>query len=156
MHKIVLLRHGESQWNKENRFTGWTDVDLSQKGVEEAQAAGQLLRDGGYDFDLTYTSVLKRAIRTLWIALDELDRMWLPVVREWRLNERLTATWFKAASCLLLRGHDGQPRPSAVGDSATLEQADHWLAQADKLHGKVGVGTLRQKIAMRLRALNPE
>ena len=88
MHKIVLLRHGESQWNRENRFTGWTDVDLSEKGVEEAHAAGQLLRDGGYDFDLTYTSVLKRAIRTLWITLDELDRMWLPVVREWRLNER--------------------------------------------------------------------
>ena len=88
MHKIVLLRHGESQWNKDNRFTGWTDVDLSEKGAEEARAAGRLLREEGYDFDLTYTSVLKRAIRTLWIALDEMDRMWLPVVREWRLNER--------------------------------------------------------------------
>jgi 2,3-bisphosphoglycerate-dependent phosphoglycerate mutase len=85
---LVLLRHGESTWNKENRFTGWTDVDLSERGREEAQQAGRLLRDGGYRFDVAYTSVLKRAIRTLWIALDELDQMWLPVVNSWRLNER--------------------------------------------------------------------
>ncbi len=84
------------------------------------------------------------------------SRVFDKVRTDWRLNERLTAKWFKAAGCLLLRDHDGQPRPSAVGDSATLEQPDHWLAQADKLHGKVGVGTLRQKIAMRLRALNSE
>ena len=83
-HKLVLLRHGESTWNKENRFTGWTDVDLTEKGYEEARAAGRLLRDGGYVFDIAYTSVLKRAIRTLWIALDELDQMWLPVVGSWR------------------------------------------------------------------------
>ncbi|MNY26691.1 hypothetical protein D3C86_1605510 [compost metagenome] len=84
------------------------------------------------------------------------SRVFDKVRNDWRLNERLTAKWFKAAGCLLLRDHDGQPRPSALGDSATLEQADHWLAQAAQLHGKVGVGTLRQKIAMRLRALNPE
>jgi 2,3-bisphosphoglycerate-dependent phosphoglycerate mutase len=88
MPTLVLLRHGESTWNKENRFTGWTDVDLSERGREEARAAGRLLKDGGYAFDLAYTSVLKRAIRTLWIALDELDQMWLPVVGSWRLNER--------------------------------------------------------------------
>jgi len=88
MHKLVLLRHGESDWNRENRFTGWTDVDLSQKGVEEARAAGRLLKSGGYAFDLAFTSLLKRAIRTLWLALDELDRMWVPEVKDWRLNER--------------------------------------------------------------------
>ena len=88
MHKLVLLRHGESDWNRENRFTGWTDVDLSQKGVEEARAAGRLLKSGGYAFDLAFTSVLKRAIRTLWLALEELDRTWLPEVKDWRLNER--------------------------------------------------------------------
>ncbi len=88
MYKIVLLRHGESTWNMENRFTGWTDVDLSEKGVMEAHQAGKALKEGGYDFDLCYTSVLKRAIRTLWIALDEMDRMYLPVINSWRLNER--------------------------------------------------------------------
>ena len=88
MHRLVLLRHGESTWNKENRFTGWTDVDLSERGVVEAREAGRLLRDGGYVFDTAFTSVLKRAIRTLWIALDELDLMWIPVTNSWRLNER--------------------------------------------------------------------
>ena len=88
MPTLVLLRHGESTWNKENRFTGWTDVDLSERGAQEAHEAGRLLREGGYAFDLAYTSVLKRAIRTLWIALDELDQMWLPVIGSWRLNER--------------------------------------------------------------------
>jgi len=88
MHKLVLLRHGESTWNRENRFTGWTDVDLSAKGVDEARAGGRLLKSGGYEFDLAFTSLLKRAIRTLWIALEELDRMWLPVEKSWRLNER--------------------------------------------------------------------
>ena len=88
MYKLVLMRHGESQWNLENRFTGWTDVDLTERGREEAARAGRLLRDAGMDFDLACTSVLKRAIRTLWITLDELDRMWLPVVKTWRLNER--------------------------------------------------------------------
>lgn len=88
MKKIVLLRHGESVWNKENRFTGWTDVDLSEKGREEAKKAGEILRAEGFMFDVAYTSVLKRAIRTLWIVLDEMDLMWIPVHRSWHLNER--------------------------------------------------------------------
>ena len=88
MKKIVLLRHGESAWNKENRFTGWTDVDLTPQGIAEAREAGRLLREQGFSFDIAYTSVLKRAIRTLWLTLDELDLMWIPVVRSWRLNER--------------------------------------------------------------------
>jgi 2,3-bisphosphoglycerate-dependent phosphoglycerate mutase len=88
MKQIVLLRHGESSWNKENRFTGWTDVDLTPQGIAEAREAGRVLRDKGFTFDIAYTSVLKRAIRTLWLALDELDLMWIPVVRSWRLNER--------------------------------------------------------------------
>ncbi len=88
MHKLVLIRHGESTWNLDNRFTGWTDVDLTPTGVEQAKNAGRLLKAEGYEFDLCYTSVLKRAIHTLWHALDELDRQWLPVVNNWRLNER--------------------------------------------------------------------
>ena len=86
--KLVLLRHGESVWNKENRFTGWTDVDLSSKGIKEAKESGVLLNKEGYTFDVAFTSVLKRAIRTLWIALDEMDLMWIPVYRSWRLNEK--------------------------------------------------------------------
>lgn len=88
MAQLVLLRHGESQWNKENRFTGWTDVDLTEKGRAEAAAAGQLLKAEGFGFDLAFTSVLTRAIRTCWIALDELQLLWIPVRRDWRLNER--------------------------------------------------------------------
>jgi 2,3-bisphosphoglycerate-dependent phosphoglycerate mutase len=88
MYKVVLLRHGESTWNKENLFTGWTDVDLSEKGVEEAKEGGRVLREQGYVFDIAFTSVLKRAIRTLWIVMDEMDLMWIPVIRDWRLNER--------------------------------------------------------------------
>lgn len=88
MYKIVLLRHGESEWNKENRFTGWTDVELSEKGVAEAKAGGKLMREAGYQFDLAYTSVLKRAIHTLSLAMDEMDQIWIPVVKTWRLNER--------------------------------------------------------------------
>lgn len=88
MYKVVLLRHGESTWNRENRFTGWTDVDLSERGRIEAHEAGRLLHEGGYVFDVAYTSVLKRAIRTLWIALDVLDLMWIPEIKSWRLNER--------------------------------------------------------------------
>jgi len=88
MHKLVLIRHGESEWNKENRFTGWKDVDLSDKGKEEARAAGQLLRAEGFVFDEAYTSVLKRAIRTLWTILDEMDLMWIPETKSWLLNER--------------------------------------------------------------------
>ena len=88
MMKLVLLRHGESQWNLENRFTGWTDVDLTPKGVKEAHEAARLLKEGGFAFDVAFVSVLKRAIRTLWIVQDDIDRMWLPVSRNWRLNER--------------------------------------------------------------------
>ncbi len=88
MTELVLVRHGESTWNKENRFTGWTDVDLSEKGREEAKKAGEILKAEGYNFDLAYTSVLKRAIRTLWYIMDEMDLMWIPVIRNWRLNER--------------------------------------------------------------------
>jgi 2,3-bisphosphoglycerate-dependent phosphoglycerate mutase len=88
MHTLVLLRHGESTWNKENRFTGWVDVDLSEKGLAEARTAGQRLKADGFTFDLAFSSVLKRAIRTLWIVQDELDLLWLPVQRSWRLNER--------------------------------------------------------------------
>jgi 2,3-bisphosphoglycerate-dependent phosphoglycerate mutase len=87
-HQLVLLRHGESTWNLENRFTGWTDVDLTPKGIAEAHEAARLLSEGGFTFDVAYTSLLKRAIRTLWIVLDDMDLMWLPVVRDWRLNER--------------------------------------------------------------------
>ena len=128
MHKLVLLRHGESDWNRENRFTGWTDVDLSQSGVAEAHAAGRLLESGGYHFDLAHTSVLKRAIRTLWIALDELDQMWLPVIQDWRLNERHygalqglnkaeTAAKFGEQQVLAWRrSYDAPPPPLAVDD----------------------------------------
>ena len=88
MYKIVFMRHGESTWNLENRFTGWTDVDLTEKGVAEAKAAGRVLKEAGFSFDVAYTSVLKRAIRTLWLALDEMDMMYLPIKNDWRLNER--------------------------------------------------------------------
>jgi 2,3-bisphosphoglycerate-dependent phosphoglycerate mutase len=88
MHRLVLLRHGESDWNRENRFTGWTDVDLSPAGIDEARRAAEVLLDRGFTFDVAYTSLLKRAIRTLWIALDGMDLMWIPVYRSWRLNER--------------------------------------------------------------------
>ena len=88
MYKVVLLRHGQSQWNLENRFTGWHDVDLTDQGQEEARSAGQVLKENGFVFDKAYSSVLKRAIRTLWLALEELDQVWLPVRRNWRLNER--------------------------------------------------------------------
>ena len=88
MYKIVLLRHGESQWNLENRFTGWTDVDLSLKGVEEAKSAGVLMKQEGFEFDIAFTSVLTRAVRTLWLALEQMDMVWIPIINSWRLNER--------------------------------------------------------------------
>ncbi|MBO5493001.1 MAG: 2,3-diphosphoglycerate-dependent phosphoglycerate mutase [Pyramidobacter sp.] len=87
-YKVIFLRHGQSQWNLENRFTGWTDVPLSEKGVEEARAAGKLLKEEGFSFDAAYTSTLKRAIKTLWLVLEEMDQMWIPVTKDWRLNER--------------------------------------------------------------------
>jgi 2,3-bisphosphoglycerate-dependent phosphoglycerate mutase len=128
MHRLVLLRHGESLWNSENRFTGWADVDLSARGVDEARAGGRLLRAEGYRFDLAFTSLLKRAIRTLWLALEELDQMWLPVQKSWRLNERhygaLTglnkaemATKFGEAQVLVWRrSYDTPPPPLEAGD----------------------------------------
>jgi 2,3-bisphosphoglycerate-dependent phosphoglycerate mutase len=88
MYKIVFMRHGESLWNRENRFTGWADIDLTEKGMAEAREAGRVLKENGFTFDLTYTSVLRRAIRTLWLTLDEMDLMWLPTIHSWRLNER--------------------------------------------------------------------
>ncbi|MDY3868773.1 MAG: 2,3-diphosphoglycerate-dependent phosphoglycerate mutase [Pyramidobacter sp.] len=87
-YKVIFLRHGESEWNKENRFTGWTDVALSEKGIDEARQAGRLMKAEGFSFDVAYTSCLKRAIKTLWLALEEMDEMWIPVVKHWRLNER--------------------------------------------------------------------
>jgi 2,3-bisphosphoglycerate-dependent phosphoglycerate mutase len=128
MSKIVLLRHGESTWNKENRFTGWTDVDLSDRGQDEARQAGALLRDGGYVFDFAFTSVLKRAIRTLWIVLDEMDLMWIPVSNSWRLNERhygalqglnkaeTAARHGEAQTKIWRRSYDIPPPPLAADD----------------------------------------
>jgi len=95
MYKIVFMRHGESTWNLENRFTGWTDVDLTEKGINEARTAGRVLREAGFAFDVAYTSVLKRAIRTLWLALDEMDQMYLPIKNDWRLTSR---SWSGAAA----------------------------------------------------------
>ena len=134
MKKIVLLRHGESAWNKENRFTGWTDVDLTEKGRAEARQAGQLLREAGFAFDIAYTSVLRRAIRTLWTVLDEMDRMWIPVHHSWRLNERHygdlqgldkseTAEKFGEAQVKIWRrAYDTPPPPLAEGDARLLAQ----------------------------------
>lgn len=128
MHTLVLLRHGESTWNRENRFTGWTDVDLSEKGLEEAREAGRLLKEGGYGFDLAFTSVLKRAIRTCWIARDELDLLWIPVQKSWRLNERhygalqglnkaeTAATHGEAQIKIWRRSYDIPPPPLAADD----------------------------------------
>ena len=126
---LVLLRHGESTWNLENRFTGWTDVDLSERGRAEARAAGQLLKEGGYVFDVAYTSVLKRAIHTLGIALDELDSLWIPVTKHWRLNERhygalqglnkaeTAAKHGEAQVMIWRRSYDTPPPPLARGDA---------------------------------------
>jgi 2,3-bisphosphoglycerate-dependent phosphoglycerate mutase len=128
MFKVVLLRHGESTWNQENRFTGWTDVDLSTKGVGEAKHAGVLLREAGLTFDVAYTSVLKRAIRTLWLALEELDLVWIPVVKHWRLNERhygalqgldkaeTAATHGDAQIKIWRRSYDTPPPPLTADD----------------------------------------
>ena len=128
MHRIVFLRHGESAWNRENRFTGWTDVDLSATGVEEARAAGRLLRAQVLAFDIAYTSVLKRAVRTLWLALEEMDRVWLPVEKTWRLNERhygalqglnkaeMAARFGEAQVLAWRRSYDIPPPALAAGD----------------------------------------
>lgn len=129
MYQLVLLRHGESTWNKENRFTGWTDVDLSEKGLEEAKAAGKYLKDNGFVFDIAYTSVLKRAIRTLWLALSEMDLMWIPVHNSWRLNERhygalqglnkaeMAVKYGEAQVHIWRRSYDIQPPALEVSDN---------------------------------------
>jgi 2,3-bisphosphoglycerate-dependent phosphoglycerate mutase len=135
MHKLVLLRHGESARNKENRFTGWTDVDLSAVGIEEARAAGRLIKSAGLEFDIAYTSLLKRAIRTLWIALDEMDRLWLPVEKNWRLNERHygdlqglnkaeTAAKFGEKQVLVWRRSYDMPPPELATSDARYEGKD--------------------------------
>jgi 2,3-bisphosphoglycerate-dependent phosphoglycerate mutase len=128
MHKLVLIRHGESTWNLENRFTGWTDVELTPTGIEQARQAGRLLKAEGYDFDVAYTSVLKRAIWTLWFALEEMDRTWLPEVKSWRLNERHygglqglnkaeTAKKYGDSQVLVWRrSYDVPPPPLPAGD----------------------------------------
>ncbi len=135
MHKLVLIRHGESTWNLENRFTGWTDVDLTETGVEQAKQAGRLLKAEGYDFDVAYTSVLKRATRTLWHTLDELDRTWLPVVHSWRLNERHygglqglnkaeTAKKYGDEQVLIWRRSYSVPPPPLEADDPRSERGD--------------------------------
>ncbi|RZL47136.1 MAG: 2,3-diphosphoglycerate-dependent phosphoglycerate mutase [Variovorax sp.] len=143
MHKLVLIRHGESTWNLENRFTGWTDVDLTPTGVEQAKQAGRLLKAEGYDFDVAYTSVLKRATRTLWHTLDELDRTWLPVVHSWRLNERHygglqglnkgeTAKKYGDEQVLVWRrSYDTPPPPLEPGDPRS-ERGDIRYAKLDQ------------------------
>jgi 2,3-bisphosphoglycerate-dependent phosphoglycerate mutase len=135
MHKLVLIRHGESTWNLENRFTGWTDVPLTATGVAQAREAGKLLREGGWAFDIAYTSVLKRAIWTLWHALDEMDRTWLPVRNDWRLNERHygalqglnkaeTAKQYGDQQVLVWRRSYDVPPPSLEPDDPRCERSD--------------------------------
>jgi 2,3-bisphosphoglycerate-dependent phosphoglycerate mutase len=135
MHKLVLIRHGESTWNLENRFTGWTDVDLTPTGIQQAVSAGKLLKAEGWDFDLCYTSVLKRATRTLWHVLDEMDRTWLPVMHSWRLNERHygalqglnkadMAKQYGDAQVLVWRRSYDTPPPALAEDDPRWERSD--------------------------------
>ena len=142
MHKLVLIRHGESTWNLENRFTGWTDVDLTPTGVSQAMSAGKLLKAEGYEFDLCYTSVLKRAIHTLWYALDEMDRPWLPVHKHWRLNERHygalqglnkaeTAKQYGDEQVLVWRRSYDTPPPALEATDARCERGDRRYAGLD-------------------------
>ena len=168
MYKLVLVRHGESDWNRENRFTGWTDVDLSEQGLREARAAGQVLKAEGFSFDVAFTSVLKRAIRTLWIILDELDRMWIPVEHSWRLNERHygalqglnkaeTATQFGDEQVRIWRrSYDTPPPPLTLDDERHPGHAfdgvsqrycsSHAavLARADRAGGAIGTASDRR------------
>lgn len=143
MYKIVLLRHGESIWNKENRFTGWTDVDLSEKGIEEANKAGELLKESGFNFDIAFTSVLKRAIRTLWITLDKMDLMWIPILNSWRLNERHygalqglnkseTAEKYSEEQVLIWRRSYGIPPPELIKDDPRYPGNDPKYKNLDK------------------------
>ena len=140
MHKLVLIRHGESTWNLENRFTGWTDVDLTPTGVSQAMSAGRLLKAEGWDFDLCFTSVLKRAIHTLWYVLDEMDRVWLPVIKDWRLNERHygalqglnkadMAKQYGDEQVLVWRRSYDTPPPPLAADDARSERGDRRYAK---------------------------
>ncbi|MCZ2405466.1 MAG: 2,3-diphosphoglycerate-dependent phosphoglycerate mutase [Burkholderiales bacterium] len=142
MHKLVLIRHGESTWNLENRFTGWTDVDLTPTGVSQAMSAGKLLKAEGYEFDLCFTSVLKRAIHTLWYCLDEMDRTWLPVHKSWRLNERHygalqglnkaeTAQKFGDEQVLVWRRSYDTPPPALDSQDPRCERGDRRYAALD-------------------------
>jgi 2,3-bisphosphoglycerate-dependent phosphoglycerate mutase len=142
MYKIVFMRHGESTWNLDNRFTGWTDVDLTDKGASEARAAGRVLKDAGFTFDLAYTSVLKRAIRTLWLAMDEMDMMWLPIKNDWRLNERHygalqgldkaeTAAKYGDAQVLVWRRSYDTPPPALAPGDARSSATDPRYAALD-------------------------
>lgn len=142
MYKLVLIRHGESTWNLENRFTGWTDVPLTATGVAQAQQSGDLLREAGYEFDVAYTSVLKRAIWTLWHCLDRMDRTWLPVVKDWRLNERHygglqglnkaeTAKQYGDEQVLVWRRSYDTPPPALEAGDARSERGDLRYAQLD-------------------------
>jgi 2,3-bisphosphoglycerate-dependent phosphoglycerate mutase len=135
MYKLVLLRHGQSVWNKENRFTGWTDVGLTEKGLGEAKTAGHLLKEGGFAFDIAYTSVLKRAVKTLWTVLEEMDRMWIPIHHSWRLNERHygalqglnkaeTAAKFGDGQVKIWRRSYDTPPPALVDGDPRLEIAN--------------------------------
>ncbi|WP_317202616.1 2,3-diphosphoglycerate-dependent phosphoglycerate mutase [Janthinobacterium sp.] len=135
MYKIVFMRHGESTWNLDNRFTGWTDVDLTEKGVQEASYAGKVLKEAGFTFDLAYTSVLKRAIRTLWLSLDAMDLMWLPIKHDWRLNERHygalqgldkaeTAAKYGDEQVLVWRRSYDTPPPALAADDARASYHD--------------------------------
>ncbi|MEY4364471.1 MAG: phosphoglyceromutase [Pseudomonadota bacterium] len=142
MYKLVLIRHGESTWNLENRFTGWTDVDLTPTGVEQARNAGRLLKAEGFEFDIAYTSVLKRAIRTLWLTLDEMDRQWLPTVKSWRLNERHygalqglnkadMAKQYGDEQVLVWRRSYDTPPPALEASDPRCERADLRYAKID-------------------------
>jgi len=142
MYKLVLIRHGESTWNLDNRFTGWTDVDLTPTGIEQAKEAGRLLKAEGYEFDVAYTSVLKRAIHTLWHCLDEMDRQWLPVVHSWRLNERHygalqglnkadMAKQYGDAQVLVWRRSYDTPPPALEGTDPRCERGDLRYAKLD-------------------------
>ena len=144
MHKLVLIRHGESTWNLENRFTGWTDVDLTTTGIEQAKNSGRLLKAEGYEFDLAYTSVLKRATRTLWHCLDEMDRTWLPVQHSWRLNERHygalqglnkaeTAKQYGDEQVLVWRRSYDTPPPALEASDPRCERGDRLPAEARHL-----------------------
>lgn len=142
MYKLVLIRHGESTWNLENRFTGWTDVDLTPTGVDQARNAGRLLKAEGYEFDVAHTSVLKRAIRTLWLTLDEMDRTWLPVLKHWRLNERHygalqglnkadMAKQYGDAQVLVWRRSYDTPPPTLEATDPRCERSDPRYAKLD-------------------------